>query len=27
MLKARPEFIQEPGYRDFLKAHGRLITR
>jgi hypothetical protein len=27
MLKARPEFIKEPGYRDFLKAHGRLITR
>ena len=27
MLKARPAFIKEPGYRDFLKAHGHLISR
>ena len=27
MLKARPTFIKEPGYRDFLKAHGHLISR
>jgi hypothetical protein len=27
MLKARPGFAKEPGYRDFLKAHGHLLSR
>ena len=27
MLKARPGFLREAGYKDFLKTHGHLITR
>jgi len=27
MLKARPPFAREPGYRDFMKQHGHLIAR
>lgn len=27
MVKARPAFMKEAGYRDFLKTHGHLITR
>ncbi len=27
MLKARPAFAREPGYREFLKVHGHLIMR
>ncbi|MFM8511999.1 MAG: MoxR family ATPase, partial [Betaproteobacteria bacterium] len=27
MIKARPAFMKEPGYRDFLKTHGHLMAR
>lgn len=27
MIKARPAFMKEAGYRDFLKSHGHLIAR
>jgi hypothetical protein len=27
MLKARSAFAREPGYKDFLKAHGHLIAQ
>lgn len=27
MLKARPSFMREPGYKDFIKVHGHLIAR
>lgn len=27
MMKARPQFAREPGYRDFMKQHGHLISR
>jgi len=27
MMKARPQFSREPGYRDFMKQHGHLISR
>ena len=27
MIKARPAFMKEAGYRDFLKTHGHLMAR
>jgi hypothetical protein len=27
MMKARPQFAREQGYRDFMKQHGHLLTR
>lgn len=27
MMKARPGFMREPGYREFIKLHGHLISR
>lgn len=27
MIKARPSFTREPGYREFIKLHGHLISR
>ena len=27
MIKCRPEFVRDPGYREFLKTHGHLLTR
>ena len=27
MMKARPAFIKEPGYKEFMKTHGHLIAR
>jgi hypothetical protein len=27
MIKARPAFMREPGYREFMRQHGHLVQR